>query len=118
MMAAIASAGNGSKTLLIEKNEKLGKKLFITGKGRCNVTNCCEPEEFLRHVRRNPRFLYGAISRFAPKNTMELFEKLGVALKTERGRRVFPESDKAMDIADALQLFIKNKKLSYPIFKK
>lgn len=111
-VAAGYAAQNGNRVLLLERNLRPARKILVTGKGRCNVTNCCEPEEFLRHVRRNPRFLYGAISRFAPKNTMELFEKLGVALKTERGRRVFPESDKAMDIADALQLFIKNKNIT------
>lgn len=110
--AAGYAAQNGKWILLLERNKRPARKILVTGKGRCNVTNECEPEEFLRHVRRNPRFLYGAISRFAPKNTMELFEKLGVRLKTERGRRVFPQSDKAMDIADALQIFIKNKNIT------
>lgn len=110
--AAGYAAQNGRRVLLLERNKRPARKILVTGKGRCNVTNECEPEEFLRHVRRNPRFLYGAISRFAPKNTMELFEKLGVKLKTERGRRVFPQSDRAMDIADALQLFIKNRNVT------
>ena len=111
-VAAGYAAQNGRRVLLLERNKRPARKILVTGKGRCNVTNECEPEEFLRHVRRNPRFLYGAISRFAPKNTMALFEKLGVRLKTERGRRVFPESDRAMDIADALQIFIKHKNVT------
>ena len=111
-VAAGYAAQNGRRVLLLERNKRPARKILVTGKGRCNVTNECEPEEFLRHVRRNPRFLYGAINRFAPKNTMALFENLGVRLKTERGRRVFPESDRAMDIADALQLFIKNRNVT------
>lgn len=107
-VAAGYAAQNGRKVLLLERNKRPARKILVTGKGRCNLTNNCEPEEFYRHVRRNPRFLYSAVSRFAPKHTMELFEKLGVLLKTERGRRVFPASDKAMDIADALQIFIKH----------
>lgn len=111
-VAAGYAAQRGKSVLLLERNKRPARKILVTGKGRCNVTNECEPEEFLRHVRRNPRFLYSAISRFAPKKTMELFEGLGVALKTERGRRVFPVSDRAMDIADALQLFIRNKNIT------
>lgn len=108
-VAAGYAAQNGKSVLILERNRRPARKILVTGKGRCNVTNNCEPEEFFRHVRSNPRFLYSALNRFAPKNTMELFEKLGVALKTERGRRVFPVSDRAIDIADALQVFIKNK---------
>lgn len=108
-VAAGYAAQNGRNVLILERNRRPARKILVTGKGRCNVTNNCEPEEFFRHVRSNPRFLYSALSRFAPKQTMELFEKLGVPLKTERGRRVFPVSDRALDIADALQLFIKNK---------
>ena len=108
-VAAGYAAQNGKSVLILERNRRPARKILVTGKGRCNVTNNCEPEEFFRHVRSNPRFLYSALSRFAPKHTMELFEKLGVPLKTERGRRVFPVSDKALDIADALQLFIRNK---------
>lgn len=110
-VAAGYAAQNGRKVLILERNERPARKILVTGKGRCNLTNNCEPEEFFRHVRSNPRFLYSALSRFTPKSTMELFEKLGVALKTERGRRVFPVSDKAMDIADALQIFVKNKNI-------
>lgn len=108
-VAAGYAAQNGRNVLILERNRRPARKILVTGKGRCNVTNNCEPEEFFRHVRSNPRFLYSALSRFAPKQTMELFEKLGVPLKTERGRRVFPVSDRALDISDALQLFIKNK---------
>lgn len=102
MMAAIAAAESGAETILIEKNERLGKKLAITGKGRCNVTNNCSVTEMLENIPRNPRFLYGAVSRFSPSDTMEFFESLGVPLKTERGNRVFPVSDKAADIVTAL----------------
>lgn len=108
-VAAGYAAQNGKSVLILERNQRPARKILVTGKGRCNVTNNCEPEEFFRHVRSNPRFLYGALNRFTPKSTMELFENLGVPLKTERGRRVFPVSDRALDIADALQLFIKNK---------
>lgn len=108
-VAAGYAAQNGKSVLILERNRRPARKILVTGKGRCNVTNNCEPEEFFRHVRSNPRFLYSALNRFAPKQTMELFEKLGVALKTERGRRVFPVSDRAIDIADALQVFIKNR---------
>ncbi len=111
-VAAGYAAQNGRRVLVLDRNKRPARKILVTGKGRCNVTNNCEPEEFFRHVRSNPRFLYSALNRFAPKKTMEFFEKLGVTLKTERGRRVFPASDKAMDIADALQLFMKNKNIT------
>lgn len=102
MMAAITAARAGRQVLLIEPNEKVGRKLYITGKGRCNVTNNCTREEFLNSVPRNGKFLFSAISRFSPQDTMAFFEELGVRLKTERGNRVFPVSDKAADIIDAL----------------
>lgn len=102
MMAAITAARAGKQVLLIEPNEKVGRKLYITGKGRCNVTNNCTKEEFLASVPRNSKFLHSAISRFSPADTISFFESLGVALKTERGNRVFPCSDKAADIIDAL----------------
>ncbi len=106
-LIAAAEAGRRGKTvLLIERNEKIGRKLMITGKGRCNVTNACYMlNELIENVPTNGRFLYGAFSRFMPEDTMELFESLGVALKTERGNRVFPESDKASDIVDALRRY-------------
>ena len=102
MMAAITASRAGAQVLLIEPNEKVGRKLYITGKGRCNVTNQCSAEEFLTCVPRNGKFLYSAISRFSPRDTMSFFEGLGVSLKVERGNRVFPRSDKAADIIDAL----------------
>ena len=93
MMAAISSAFYGNKTLLLEKNRRLGKKLAGTGGGRCNVTNDCPAEEFLRHVRTNPRFLYSSLGAFPPAKTMELFEGLGVELKVERGRGSWGEEE-------------------------
>lgn len=102
MMAAITAARAGADVLLLEPNEKVGRKLYITGKGRCNVTNNCTREELLSAIPRNGRFLYGAFSRFSPQDAMAFFEELGVPLKTERGNRVFPVSDRAADIVDAL----------------
>ncbi len=110
-VAAGFAARRGRKILLLERNPRPARKILVTGKGRCNLTNDCPPEEFLRHVRSNARFLTGAISRFPPSAAMELFESLGIPLKTERGRRVFPVSDKAMDIADALQQLIHEKNI-------
>ena len=102
MMAAISAARAGEQVLVIEPNEKVGRKIYITGKGRCNVTNDCTQAEFLNSVPRNGKFLYSAISRFSTRDTMAFFEDLGVRLKVERGNRVFPCSDKAADIIDAL----------------
>ncbi len=102
MMAAIYAAMNGAEVTLLEKIIPSGKKLRITGKGRCNVTNDCSREEFLQNVPTNPRFLYSAISFFSTEDTMRFFEEAGVPLKVERGRRVFPVSDKAEDIVRAL----------------
>lgn len=102
MACAYFSAKNGDDVILIEKNEKLGKKLFITGKGRCNVTNDCNEKEFLENVVTNPKFLFGAIYAFNSQKTMELLERGGLALKTERGRRVFPLSDKSSDVIKTL----------------
>ncbi len=102
-MIAAATAKNDFNTVtLLDGNEKLGKKLYITGKGRCNVTNNCEPQEFLTNVVSNNKFLYSAIYSFSPADTISLIESYGVKLKTERGNRVFPESDKASDIIKAL----------------
>ena len=103
MMAALFSAENGASVCLLEKNEKLGKKVYITGKGRCNLTNTADSEQFMTHILRNPRFMYRALARLDNRDTMELFERLGVPLKVERGGRVFPVSDKAGDINDALR---------------
>ena len=102
MFAAIHSAANGYKTALLEPNEKVGRKLAITGKGRCNVTNNCDADEVMKNLPRNPRFMYSALSMLSPADVMAFFEGEGVALKTERGNRVFPVSDKAYDIVDAL----------------
>ncbi len=104
LMAAITAAKNESsaKVILLEKNERPARKLMITGKGRCNVTNNCDNDTLLLNVPKNPRFLYSAFSSFSPSAVMEFFESAGVPLKTERGNRVFPQSDKAVDIVDAL----------------
>jgi len=103
MMAAISAAEHGADVVLFEKNDRLGKKLRITGKGRCNLTNDCEEREFLENVPTNPRFLYAALSGFSTEDTKRFFEGLGVPLKTERGKRVFPVSDKAQDVVMALE---------------
>ena len=108
LMAAISAAKMGAEVTLIEKNDRFGKKLAITGKGRCNVTNDCSVEEFLQNVPTNPRFLYSALGRFDTADTKDFFESAGVSLKTERGRRVFPVSDKAEDIVRALVREMKN----------
>ncbi len=103
LFAAGRAARLGHQVTVLEHMDRPGKKLLITGKGRCNLTNDCPPEEFLKHVRRNPRFLFSALAACPPEKVMRLFEEeLGVALKTERGRRVFPQSDRAQDILDAL----------------
>lgn len=102
MMAAIAAAGQGCSVLLLERNEKLGKKLYITGKGRCNATNACDTEDIFKQIVRNAKFMYSAIYTFDNFRTMDFFEQLGVPLKTERGGRVFPVSDHASDIIRGL----------------
>ncbi len=107
MMAALSARRAGARVILVEPNEKLGRKLYITGKGRCNLTNNTSPEGVLRHVPRNGRFLYSAVTRFPPAAVMEYFETLGVPLKTERGGRVFPCSDRAADVIDALFFALK-----------
>ena len=101
-MAAAIRASDGADVTLFERNAKVGRKLAITGKGRCNVTNDCAPNEFMTHVLRGGKFLYSSVFRFPPKYVMDFFEDAGVPLKTERGNRVFPESDRAYDIVDAL----------------
>lgn len=102
MMAALTAAERGCSVLLLERNQKVGRKLYITGKGRCNVTNDCPAAEVLQNVPRNSKFLTSAVTRFPPEEVKAFFEGLGVPLKTERGNRVFPCSDKAADIIDAL----------------
>ena len=103
MFAAITAAKNGSKVLLLERNDRLGKKLLITGKGRCNVTNDCSEQEVLQNVPRNGRFLYSALTACPPRAVMDFFESNGCPLKTERGNRVFPVSDQAKSVLDCLQ---------------
>ena len=102
MMAALAAANSGGDVTLFEKNEKPGKKIYITGKGRCNVTNSCEVEDYFGFVKRNPRFLYSAIYDFDNQAVMNFFEENGCHLKTERGGRVFPVSDHSSDIINTL----------------
>lgn len=102
MLSAAIAAEKGAKVLLIEKNDKLGLKLRITGKGRCNLTNNCTVEKLMESIPRNAKFLYSAFNAFTSTDTMMLFTKLGVPLKTERGDRVFPVSDNANDVAQAL----------------
>lgn len=103
MTAASEAAFWGADVTLYEKNPRLGKKLAITGKGRCNITNDCTPDDFIKSVPTNPRFLYGAVNGFPPEETKNMFEYLGVPVKTERGNRVFPVSDNAHDVVAALE---------------
>ena len=103
MMAAITAARRGAGVTLLEPNERLGKKLNITGKGRCNVTNDCDQETLMANIPGNGRFLYSALTRFTPQDAMAFFEALGVPLKVERGNRVFPVSDRSFDISGALK---------------
>lgn len=103
MMAAGAASEAGAKVVLVEQNDRLGKKLAITGKGRCNVTNACTVEEVLKNIPRNARFLYSALEAFPPEAAMAFFEAHGCPLKVERGNRVFPTSDKSVSVIDALE---------------
>lgn len=107
MFAAITAAQSGAKVLLLEKNGRLGKKLLITGKGRCNVTNDCNAEQVLQNTPRNGKFLYSAMSAYPPEQVISFFRKAGCPLKTERGNRVFPESDRSQSVLDALQRKLK-----------
>ena len=106
MFSAATAAFAGSRVLLLEKTDRLGWKLSITGKGRCNVTNHCPWEDVLKNVPTNPRFLYSVMDRFPPEKTMVVFEEMGVPLKTERGNRVFPVSDRAGDVVSALKSYL------------
>lgn len=103
MMAGVIAARNGDDVTLIEKNEKLGKKVYITGKGRCNLTNACEDEEFFNNVITNPKFLYSAYYGFTSSQVMDFFEELSLKIKIERGNRVFPESDHSSDVIGVLK---------------
>lgn len=110
LMAAGTAANESAETVILERNERPARKVMITGKGRCNVTNnCASLQELISNVPRNGRFLYGAFSRFMPSDTIEFFESRGVELKTERGNRVFPVSDSAADIVDALHGYAKSR---------
>ena len=102
MMAAGAAAENGAQVAILEKNQRVGRKLAITGKGRCNITNFCDTDDFIAHITANPRFLYSAVNRFTCYDTVAFFEERGLRTKVERGNRVFPESDKAADVVDTL----------------
>lgn len=103
MLAAIIAAQQGSKVLLLERNDRLGKKLLITGKGRCNVTNACSAQEVLQNIPRNGRFLYSAMENYPPANIMDFLESHGCKLKVERGNRVFPVTDKASSVLECLR---------------
>jgi len=107
MMAAIAAAELGAATALLEPNERLGKKVNITGKGRCNVTNHCGIDTLMQNIPCNGRFLYSAFSQYSSADVMDFFEQRGVPLKTERGNRVFPVSDRAFDITGALEKYLR-----------
>ena len=103
MMASIFSARNGNSTLVLDHNEKLGKKLFITGKGKCNLTNNSPIETHLNNTITNSKFMFSALNQFSPQDTMEFFEENGLKLRTERGNRVFPDSDKSSDVIKTLE---------------
>lgn len=118
MLAAIAAAEKGHKVVLLEQNEKLGKKIYITGKGRCNVTNACEVEKLFENVITNPKFLYSAIYGFDNSAIMTLLEEAGCPLKIERGERVFPISDHSSDVIAALQRILKKKQVEIRLHTK
>ena len=107
LSAAVSAAAAGKSVVLFEKNEKLGKKIYITGKGRCNITNNVLPQDFLANVVTNPKFLFGAVNVFSPVDTIEFLRENGCETKTERGNRVFPVSDKASDVTKAFEKALK-----------
>lgn len=111
MLAAGFAAQSGAKVVLLEKNDRLGKKLAITGKGRCNVTNQCSPDDVMKNTMRNGRFLFSALNGFSPEAAMEFFERYGCPLKVERGNRVFPQSDRSASVIDALRRFLQEQKV-------
>ena len=111
MFAAVTAAQRGKQVLLLECNDRLGKKLLITGKGRCNVTNNCTAQEILQNVPRNGRFLFSALNAFPPERIMAFFEENGCPLKTERGNRVFPVSDRSQSVLEALQKAMRHEKV-------
>ena len=118
MMAAGTALNLGADVTLFESMPFLGKKLGITGKGRCNVTNCSDTQEFLENVTKNPRFLYSALRTLSTYDTMGFFENLGVELKVERGNRVYPSDDKARTIVDAMRKYCKDAKIIHEKAKK
>ena len=110
LMATYSALSLGKEVVLVEKNEKLGKKLYITGKGRCNLSNDTIGEEFFKNIVTNPKFLFASLASFSSQDTVEFFNNNGLALKTERGNRIFPESDKASDVTKVFErIFAKNK---------
>ena len=111
MIAASTASNMGHDVILLEKNDRLGRKILITGKGRCNITNDCDIEELIENVPTNGKFLYSAFYTFTNTDVIDMFNKLGVETKTERGKRVFPVSDKAHDIANALEKMVKSQKV-------
>ncbi len=113
MMAAGTASEAGADVTIYEHTDRLGKKLAITGKGRCNVTNNCDVQEFMENVTKNPRFLYSALYAFPPSKTIDFFTTLGAELKTERGNRVFPENDKAKTIVDAMKKYVAGCRVVY-----
>lgn len=113
MMAAHSAVCAGARVTLVERNEKMGRKIYITGKGRCNLTNDCSGAEVLQNVPRNSKFLFSAMEQFPPAKTMEFFRSQGLAIKTERGNRVFPVSDKAADVIDSLFFALKRQRVSF-----
>lgn len=112
MVSAVTSAENGNEVILLEKMEKLGKKLLITGKGRCNITNSAEMTEFMKNIPENSKFLYSSFSRFTNNDIINFLNKQGVATKVERGGRVFPVSDKAEDVLNAFLRKLKELKVT------
>lgn len=118
LIAAYFAAKNGNKVTVFEKNEKSGKKIYITGKGRCNVTHDCTPEEFLENVVSNPKFLTGAVYSFPPSKCVQFFEDGGLKLKLERGARYFPVSDKASDVTRCLENYCKNAGVTFKFNEK
>lgn len=113
LMASGMLAKNGHNVTVFEKKEKVGRKIVITGKGRCNVTNNCTPEEFFENVPRNSKFLYSAIRTFTPSDAIDFFEEIGLNVKTERGKRVFPVSDNALEVVDKLLAFCKDQRVKF-----
>lgn len=115
MFAAITAADRGKRVLLLERNDRLGKKLLITGKGRCNVTNDCDVTEVLSNIPRNGRFLYSTMAAFPPEKVKAFFQQAGCPLKTERGNRVFPVSDRSQSVLEALQRQLRQKKVTHAV---